>query len=53
IWILYAAYIHARATAGWRGTRSSVLSLIGFTTIIFNFTIVNVFFSGLHSYSGL
>lgn len=53
IWVVYAGYIHARATRGWRGTRSAWLQLIGFAAILFNFTIVNVFFKGLHTYSGL
>ena len=53
VWVLFAGYIHARATRGWRGTRSAWLAIIGFTAVIFNFTIVNVFFKGLHAYSGL
>ena len=53
IWVLYAGYIHARATRGWRGNPSAWLSIVGFTAVIFNFTIVNVFFKGLHAYSGL
>ncbi|MFC4139979.1 MULTISPECIES: c-type cytochrome biogenesis protein CcsB [unclassified Microbacterium] len=53
IWVLYAGYIHARATRGWRGSRSAWLSIVGFAAVLFNFTIVNVFFKGLHSYSGL
>lgn len=53
IWVLYAGYIHARATRGWRGNRSAWLSIIGFTAVMFNFTIVNMFFKGLHVYSGL
>jgi len=53
IWVLYAGYIHARATRGWRGSRSAWLSIIGFTAVLFNFTIVNMFFKGLHAYSGL
>jgi len=53
IWVLYAGYIHARATRGWRGTRSAWLSIIGFAAVLFNFTIVNIFFKGLHAYSGL
>lgn len=53
IWVLYAGYIHARATRGWRGTRSAWLSIIGFAAVLFNFTIVNMFFKGLHVYSGL
>jgi len=53
IWTLFAGYIHARATRGWRGSRSAWLAIIGFGAVIFNFTIVNLFFKGLHSYSGL
>jgi len=53
IWTLFAGYIHARATRGWRGSRSAWLAIIGFSAVIFNFTIVNLFFKGLHSYSGL
>ncbi|HAN25044.1 MAG: c-type cytochrome biogenesis protein CcsB [Microbacterium sp.] len=53
IWVLYAGYIHARATRGWRGTRSAWLSIVGFAAVMFNFTIVNMFFKGLHAYSGL
>lgn len=53
IWVLYAGYIHARATRGWRGAPSAWLSIVGFSAVIFNFTIVNVFFKGLHAYSGL
>lgn len=53
IWIIYAGYIHARATRGWRGTRSAWLALIGFAAVIFNYVVVNVYIPGLHSYSGL
>ncbi|MEB4614668.1 c-type cytochrome biogenesis protein CcsB [Leucobacter sp. M11] len=53
IWVLYAGYIHARATRGWRGNRSAWLSIIAFGAIVFNYTIVNVYFEGLHAYSGL
>jgi cytochrome c-type biogenesis protein CcsB len=53
IWTIFAGYIHARATRGWRGSRSAWLAIIGFTAVMFNFTIVNLFFKGLHTYSGL
>ena len=53
VWVIYAGYIHARATRGWRGTRSSWLALVGFAAVLFNFGVVNVWFHGLHSYSGL
>ena len=53
IWTIYAGYIHARSTRGWRGTRSAVLAMVGFASVIFNYTVVNIFFKGLHAYSGL
>ena len=53
IWVVYAGYLHARGTKGWRGTPSAWLSIVGFATVMFNFGVVNVFFKGLHSYSGL
>jgi cytochrome c-type biogenesis protein CcsB len=53
VWVIFAGYIHARATRGWRGSRSATLAIIGFAAVLFNFTIVNLYFHGLHSYSGL
>jgi cytochrome c-type biogenesis protein CcsB len=53
-WVIYAAYLHARATAGWRGKAASVIALVGFATLLFNFVGINYFFGGgsLHSYAG-
>ncbi|MDD0856694.1 c-type cytochrome biogenesis protein CcsB [Arthrobacter alpinus] len=53
IWVVYAGYLHARATRGWDGTRAAWLSITGYLCVIFNFVVVNVYFSGLHSYSGI
>ena len=53
IWVIFAGYIHARATRGWRGSRSAWLGLTGFAAVLFNYGVVNIFFTGLHSYSGL
>jgi cytochrome c-type biogenesis protein CcsB len=52
-WVVYAAYLHARATVGWRGTAAAYVALFGFATFIFNFVGINLFGSGLHSYSGM
>jgi len=52
-WVVYAAYLHARATAGWRGTAAARVNLLAFATMIFNFFVVNMVISGLHSYAGL
>ncbi len=52
IWVLFAGYLHARATRGWKGKRSAVLACWGGGAILFNFLFVNLVISGLHSYSG-
>ncbi len=53
-WVIYAAYLHARATAGWKGKAASVIALVGFASLLFNFIGINYFFGSgsLHSYSG-
>jgi cytochrome c-type biogenesis protein CcsB len=52
-WVIYAAYLHARATAGWKGRNAAYINLLGFGAMTFNFFIINIFISGLHSYAGL
>jgi cytochrome c-type biogenesis protein CcsB len=52
-WLAYAAYLHARATAGWRGHRAAVLSLIGFGALMVDYYVVNTVITGLHSYAGI
>jgi cytochrome c-type biogenesis protein CcsB len=52
-WVFYAAHLHAQATAGWRGTRASWFALAGYAAFLFNFFGVNLWISGLHSYSGI
>ncbi|WP_283139175.1 c-type cytochrome biogenesis protein CcsB [Rhizohabitans arisaemae] len=51
-WIVYAAYLHARATGGWGGKRAMLIQLVGFACLLFNLFGVNLFISGLHSYAG-
>ncbi|MGH3242246.1 MAG: c-type cytochrome biogenesis protein CcsB [Spirillospora sp.] len=50
-WIIYAAYLHARSTSGWKGRKAAFLSLLAFAALLFNFFGVNYMFSGLHSYA--
>jgi cytochrome c-type biogenesis protein CcsB len=50
-WVVYAGYLHARATAGWKGRAAAILCLIGFATFLFNFIGVNLFVGGMHSYA--
>jgi cytochrome c-type biogenesis protein CcsB len=52
-WVIYAAYLHARATAGWRGREAAYVAMVGFASILFNFFIVNIFITGIHSYAGV
>jgi len=52
-WVLYAAYLHARATAGWRGRAAHYINLLGFTSLTFNMIVVQVFITGMHSYAGV
>nr|MBA2478581.1 cytochrome c biogenesis protein CcsA [Sporichthyaceae bacterium] len=52
-WVAYAAYLHARVTAGWRGRGAAGIALVGYLTMLFNFIGVNIFIPGLHSYAGL
>ena len=52
-WLVFAGYLHARATAGWRGRRAAWLGVFGTATFIFNYFAVNLLFSGLHSYAGV
>ena len=53
IWLVYAAFLHARATAGWRGRRAAYIQLFGFACLMFNLVGVNLWITGLHSYAGI
>jgi cytochrome c-type biogenesis protein CcsB len=52
-WVAYAAYLHARATAGWKGRRAAYLSLVGFGALMVDYYVVNTVITGLHSYAGV
>jgi cytochrome c-type biogenesis protein CcsB len=52
-WVVYAAYLHARATAGWRAERAAWINVLGFAVMIFNLFFINMVVAGLHSYAGL
>ena len=51
VWVVYAAYLHARTTRGWSGRRAAWFVVVGYATVIFNFTGVNLMFDSLHSYA--
>ncbi len=52
-WLIYAAYLHTRGLRGWTGTRASAILVLGFIGVLFTYFIVNLWVSGLHSYSGV
>jgi len=52
-WVIYACYLHARSTAGWRGRRAAVIAIVGLASFWFNFVGINLLVSGLHSYAGV
>ncbi|MDI5975827.1 c-type cytochrome biogenesis protein CcsB, partial [Amycolatopsis magusensis] len=52
-WVIYAAYLHSRATAGWRGNRAAWINVVGFSATVFNLFFVNLVTTGLHSYAGV
>ena len=52
-WVIYAAYLHARSTAGWRGSKAAWINVAGFIAMVFNLFFVNLVTVGLHSYAGV
>ena len=52
-WVVYAAYLHARTTAGWRGRPAAWVNVVGLGVMVFNLLYVNMVSSGLHSYGGV
>jgi cytochrome c-type biogenesis protein CcsB len=50
-WVVFAGYLHARATSGWKGRRAGVIALVGFASLLVTYYAVNLFIVGLHSYA--
>ena len=52
-WVVYAAYLHARATSGWKGRSAAMVAIAGLLTLWFNFVGINFFFGSgsQHSYA--
>lgn len=50
-WFIYALVLHIRLTAGWRGKKAAVLSIIGFLIVLFTFFGVNYSLKSLHTFS--
>ncbi|MCV2394875.1 c-type cytochrome biogenesis protein CcsB [Actinotalea sp. M2MS4P-6] len=53
VWVVYAAYLHARTTRGWSARAVAWFSIAGFAVLIFNLTGVNMLLGGKHTYSGI
>ncbi|HLQ56840.1 MAG TPA: c-type cytochrome biogenesis protein CcsB [Streptosporangiaceae bacterium] len=52
-WVVYAGFLHSRATGGWRGRRAAYIQLAGFGCLMFNLIGINLWVTGLHSYAGM
>ena len=52
-WVAYAAYLHARSTAGWRDKKAAWINIVGFVAMVFNLFFINLAIAGLHSYAGV
>ncbi|MFM8945081.1 MAG: cytochrome c biogenesis protein CcsA, partial [Actinomycetota bacterium] len=52
-WTVFAGYLHARTTSGWRGRRAAVIALVGFLSLLITYYAVNLWIVGLHSYAGV
>ncbi|MDH4657428.1 c-type cytochrome biogenesis protein CcsB [Corynebacterium pyruviciproducens] len=51
-WVMYAAYLHIRATPAWRKT-AAWINIVALGTMLFNLFVINLVVSGLHSYAGV
>jgi cytochrome c-type biogenesis protein CcsB len=50
-WVLYAGYLHARATANWKGKKAAWVAVAAAGALIVDYYVVNIFVVGLHSYA--
>jgi cytochrome c-type biogenesis protein CcsB len=51
-WVVFAGYLHARATSGWRGRKAAWVAIVGFVSLLITYYVVNLWIVGLHSYKG-
>ena len=51
-WLVYAIYLHLRNQRGWRGRPAALVLVVGFVMVLVTYS-GNLWFPGLHSYSGL
>jgi len=51
VWVVFAIYLHARVTYGWRETRAALITVVGLLAIFADLYAVNLWIAGLHSYA--
>lgn len=52
-WVIYACYLHARATPSVKPATATWLAVAGWTAMLVNLYGVNLVIAGLHSYAGV
>ncbi len=52
-WLIYGTYLHTHNLRKWSGTRSTVILIVGYASILFSYFAVNLYVAGLHSYAGV
>ena len=52
-WVLYAGYLHARSTAGWKGRKAAWVAVAAAVALVIDYYVVNIFVVGIHSYAGI
>jgi cytochrome c-type biogenesis protein CcsB len=52
-WVVYAGYLHARATPSVKRTVATWIAVVGWGTMMINLFAINLVVSGLHSYAGV
>jgi cytochrome c-type biogenesis protein CcsB len=48
-WLVYAALLHERLAAGWRGRKTAIMAIAGLLALLFTFFGVNLLYSGHHA----
>jgi cytochrome c-type biogenesis protein CcsB len=52
-WVIYAGYLHARATPSVKKTMATWIAVLGWVTMMINLFAINLVVTGMHSYAGV
>jgi cytochrome c-type biogenesis protein CcsB len=52
-WVIYAGYLHARATPSVKKTVATWIAVLGWATMMINLFAINLVVTGMHSYAGV